>query len=309
MIIENTGEKYLEDLWTHKEKGGGRTRVWEGTEPTVTNDDEISFGNKLEKGGVNFSSVTGASLPPSALAQLKLPASSDGKAPFTATGVSLVLHPFNPHIPTIHMNVRYFEVVINNEKNEAKKYWWFGGGIDLTPVYPQRAQVIRFHKLLQKVCVDHGQNFATHKDECDKYFFLKHRNEMRGVGGIFFDHLNDVNYPGLTKRQLFNFIIGLGFAFNDAYSVLLQENKDLKCTKHQRDFQLFRRSRYVEFNLIYDRGTLFGLQSQGRTESILMSLPATAKWRYNWTPKPEEKAETELIEVYLRPGHDWASMN
>lgn len=269
------GVRYTEDRWDYaKGTGGGVTRVWERA-------------TTIEKGGVNFSGIHGASLPESAATQFKLP---DG-TPFFATGVSLVIHPWNPHIPTIHMNIRYFE---------AGDLWWFGGGIDVTPYYAVRDQVIAFHKAVRKVCEESGEDYAIHKKACDEYFFLKHRGETRGIGGIFYDHLNT------SKEKNFDFCVRLGKAFTDLYRPFIEANRGRKHTAEQREFQLYRRGRYVEFNLVYDRGTLFGLQSQGRTESILMSLPAEAHWKYDWHPEPGTP-EAELTEVYLRP-RDWANM-
>ncbi len=274
-LTEENGEAYTEDLWKYaKGKGGGRTRVWEDS-------------SLLEKAGVNFSGIIGASMPQSAATQFKIPEDT----PFLATGVSLVIHAWSPHIPTIHMNIRYFE---------AGDVWWFGGGMDLTPTYPIKAQCIEFHQALKAICDESGYDHAEHKKKCDEYFFLKHRDEMRGIGGTFFDHLQD------DKDKAFAYCVNLGMAFPNLYRPFIEANRDTPQTDAQRDFQLYRRGRYVEFNLVYDRGTTFGLQSQGRTESILMSLPATANWRYNWHPKPGTP-EHELTDFYLKP-QDWASM-
>ena len=269
------GIAYREDNWEYgKGSGGGRTRVWE-------------HANLLEKGGVNFSAIRGTSMPQAAATQFQIPQDT----PFLATGVSLVLHPWNPHIPTIHMNIRYFE---------AGDLWWFGGGIDLTPTYPVKSQVIAFHKHLKRICEECDHPYDLHKKQCDEYFFLKHRDEMRGIGGTFFDHLRE------DKEKHFTYCKTLGMNFPDLYRPFIEKNRDSEYTQDQRDFQLYRRGRYVEFNLVYDRGTIFGLQSQGRTESILMSLPATAHWRYNYQPKPGTP-EAELTDYYLKP-QDWASM-
>jgi coproporphyrinogen III oxidase len=271
-LAEADGTPYLEDRWDYaKGSGGGVTRVWENA-------------TLLEKGGVNFSAIHGDALPESAATQFKIAP----KTPFLATGVSLVIHPWNPYIPTIHMNIRYFE---------AGDVWWFGGGIDLTPYIPNRDEVVAFHAALREVCDRHNRDYAEMKSTCDTYFTIPHRNEMRGVGGIFYDHLQD------DKNQAFAFTTDLGKAFPGIYIPLIEANKDRPYTDHERDFQLYRRGRYVEFNLVHDRGTKFGLQSSGRIESILMSMPATAQWRYNWTPEPDSPEE-ELTQNFLQP-RDW----
>lgn len=275
-LSEADGVRYTEDRWDyHKGGGGGVTRVWE-------------HARLLEKGGVNFSGIQGESLPPSAATQFQI----DPDTPFLATGVSLVIHPWNPRIPTIHMNIRYFE---------AGDLWWFGGGMDLTPYYPNVAQIVRFHQQMKAVCDRHDEDYELHKKTCDEYFFLKHRQEPRGIGGLFFDHMR------ADKDKHFAFVTDLGNSFPDIYGPFIVEGKDIRHTDDEREFQLYRRGRYVEFNLVYDRGTLFGLQSQGRTESILMSLPATAHWRYNWTPESGTR-EALLTDYYLVP-RDWASMD
>lgn len=269
------GVPFTEDNWNYeKGNGGGRTRVWE-------------HANLLEKGGVNFSAIRGTSLPQAAATQFEI--SPD--TPFLATGVSLVLHPWNPHVPTIHMNIRYFE---------AGDLWWFGGGIDVTPVYPVKEQVIAYHKRLKQVCDEAGHSYADHKAQCDEYFFIRHRDEMRGVGGTFFDHLRE------DRQKHFDYCVALGMAFPDLYRPFIEANHGRDYTDAQREFQLYRRGRYVEFNLVYDRGTIFGLQSKGRIESILMSLPATANWRYDWHPKPGTP-EHKLTSYYLQP-QDWVNM-
>jgi coproporphyrinogen III oxidase len=260
-----------EDPWSYAGGGGGITRVWED-------------GPLLEKGGVGFSAIEGDSLPPSAATQFKIAPGTK----FFATGVSLVMHPRNPHVPTVHMNIRYFE---------AGDVRWFGGGIDLTPYYPREAQIVGFHRALRDLCAPHGQDYAAHKRACDEYFFLKHRNESRGVGGLFFDHLQR------DKDLDLAFTEALGLGFPDLYRPFLA-NRDLPVTAGQRDFQLYRRARYVEFNLLFDRGTLFGLQSGGRTESILMSMPPLAKWVYGFTPEPGSDEE-RLTSYFLKP-RDWA---
>jgi coproporphyrinogen III oxidase len=274
-LNENNDKSNEEDLWQYKKgNGGGITRVWFG-------------GDLIEKGGVNFSAIRGTSLPQSAATKFKIPEGTE----FLATGVSLVIHPWSPFVPTIHMNIRYFE---------AGDVSWFGGGIDLTPCYPKKEQVIQFHKTLKDVCENSGHDYAIDKATCDDYFYLPHRDETRGVGGIFFDHLQD------DKDKHFQYAQNLGYAFRDLYRPFIEQNRDTEYTQDQRDFLLYRRGRYVEFNLVYDRGTIFGLQSNGRTESILMSLPATAKWEYNFkadfgTP------EHELTDFYLKP-QNWAEM-
>ena len=270
-VDSENGAGFREDLWEYpKGEGGGRTRVYES-------------GTLLEKGGVNFSAILGSSLPPSAAAGFRVP---DG-TPFFATGVSLVLHPHNPHVPTIHMNIRYFE---------AGDVYWFGGGVDLTPYYPDEPMVVNFHAALKNFCERMNRNYGNCKKACDEYFFLKHRNEARGVGGLFFDHLRG------PKEEELAFIEELGLLFPDLYRPFAAlQNRPF--TDAQRQFQLHRRSRYAEFNLVYDRGTLFGLQSGGRSESILMSLPPLCRWVYDFTPQPGS-AEARLTEYFLKP-RDW----
>lgn len=270
-LVEQDGVSYREDLWSYdKGDGGGRTRVWEN-------------GNLIEKGGVNFSGIRGGSLPPSAATKFRLPEGTK----FLATGVSLVIHPHNPHIPTIHMNIRYFE---------AGEVSWFGGGIDVTPYYPVREQVVNYHRRLKQVCDESGEDYVSHKQQCDDYFYLPHREEARGVSGTFFDHLQE------DKRRHFEYCVATGMAFPELYGPFIESNREKPVTSEQRDFQLYRRGRYVEFNLVYDRGTTFGLQSKGRTESILMSLPAVAHWRYDW--KPEAGTPEAALQDYLQP-QDW----
>ncbi len=221
------------------------------------------------------------------MAQIALPEGT----PYLATGVSLVIHPRNPRVPTIHMNIRYFE---------AGDKWWFGGGIDCTPYYPVREQIIGFHKALKSLCEYHGRDYAADKTACDQYFHLRHRNEARGIGGIFFDHVQGDKAAGLA------FVKALGHAFPDLYRPFVEGNVDKPFGQKEKQFQLYRRSRYVEFNLVYDRGTLFGLQSGGRTESILMSMPPLAAWKYDWQP-PEGSEEAQLTSDFLKP-RDWASL-
>ena len=268
------GVRFHEDNWTYdKGEGGGRTRVYAG-------------GNLLEKGGVNFSALTGASLPASAATAFRIP----DHTPFFATGVSLVMHPHNPLVPTIHLNIRYFE---------AGDVHWFGGGVDLTPFYPEQAMVVDFHRALKTFCEGAGRDYAEYKQLCDAYFYLKHRKEARGVGGLFFDHLR-----GPREEEL-AFVEGLGRLFPDLYRPFTAL-RSRPFTPRQREFQLYRRSRYAEFNLVWDRGTLFGLQSDGRTESILMSLPPLCSWVYGYEPEPGSDEE-RLTEYFLKP-KDWAAL-
>lgn len=282
---------YREDRWSYnKGSGGGRTRVWEGSTQDV-----------LEKAGVNFSLVSGAQLPKSSIGNNA--AEQASVEPFTATGVSIVLHPSNPMVPTIHMNIRYIET---NSK------WWFGGGIDLTPYYPIFEEIKQFHQTLKDLCEEHGQSYEKHKKTCDDYFTLKHRNEMRGVGGIFFDALKASSTESaasetsaVTKKQLFEFVIGLGMVFTKLYEPFLRHQSD-PFVASQREYQLWRRSRYVEFNLLWDRGTKFGIESDGRTESILMSLPSIAKWFYDYYPT-EGTIEGTVHRFYLRP-QEWTTI-
>ncbi|HAO98983.1 MAG TPA: oxygen-dependent coproporphyrinogen oxidase [Fibrobacteres bacterium] len=265
------GTGFREDNWNYsKGDGGGRTRVYES-------------GLLLEKGGVNFSAILGSSLPASAASGFRIPEGT----PFFATGVSLVLHPHNPHAPTIHLNIRYFE---------AGDVYWFGGGVDLTPYYPEEAMVVSFHRSLKLFCERMKRDYGTYKKLCDEYFFNKHRNEPRGVGGLFFDHLRG------PKEEELAFVEELGLLFPDLYRPFAAL-RDKPFTDAQRQFQLHRRSRYAEFNLVYDRGTLFGLQSGGRSESILMSLPPVCRWVYDFTPDPGS-AEARLTDYFLKP-RDW----
>ncbi|MEW6612935.1 oxygen-dependent coproporphyrinogen oxidase [Thermithiobacillus tepidarius DSM 3134] len=265
--------RFQEDAWSRTEGGGGRTRV-------------IRDGGVFEKGGVNFSKVWGATLPPSATASRPELAGQ----PFTAMGVSLVLHPHNPYVPTVHMNFRYFE---------AGEIWWFGGGADLTPYYGFEEDARHFHRTLKDACDAHDPDYYPQfKAWCDRYFFLKHRNEARGVGGIFFDDLTG------DHAKLQAFWQTAADSFLPAYLPIVERRKAIPYGERERQFQLYRRGRYVEFNLVYDRGTLFGLQSGGRTESILMSLPPLVSWEYNWQPAPGTP-EAALYEQFL-PARDWA---
>ncbi|MCG9710393.1 oxygen-dependent coproporphyrinogen oxidase [Pseudoalteromonas shioyasakiensis] len=270
--------KFVEDNWQRAEGGGGRTRVIQG-------------GNVIEQGGVNYSHVFGASMPASATAHRPELA---GRS-FHACGVSLVIHPNNPHIPTSHANVRFFIA----EKEGEEPIWWFGGGFDLTPFYPVFEDVQHWHQVASDLCQPFGAEvYDKYKNWCDDYFYLKHRDETRGVGGLFFDDLNELGF-----EQSFAFMQAVGNGYLDAYLPIIERRKDTPITEQQRDFQLYRRGRYVEFNLVWDRGTLFGLQTGGRTESILMSMPPLARWEYNYVPAADSP-EAKLYQYYLRP-QDW----
>ncbi len=276
---EEGGARFHEDTWTRAEGGGGRSRV-------------LGEGAVFEKAGVGFSHVTGASLPASATASRPDLA---GKS-YHALGVSLVIHPLNPYVPTSHANVRFF---IAGEGDSA--VWWFGGGFDLTPYYGFEEDAVHWHRTARTACEPFGAElYPKFKKWCDDYFFLKHRNEPRGVGGIFFD---DFNTPGFERS--FALMRSVGDAFLPAYLPIVQKRKATAYAKRERDFQLYRRGRYVEFNLVWDRGTHFGLQSGGRTESILMSLPPLVAWRYDWKPEPESP-EARLYDIFLKP-RDWAA--
>ncbi|WP_461481003.1 oxygen-dependent coproporphyrinogen oxidase [Porticoccus sp.] len=275
---EDGGSTFAEDSWIREEGGGGRSRV-------------ITGGAVFEKGGVNFSHVHGTQLPPSATAARPELA---GRS-FEAMGVSLVMHPENPHVPTSHANVRFFIA----EKAGEAPVWWFGGGYDLTPYYGHKADCRHWHQTAKAACEPFGEDiYPRFKQCCDDYFFLKHRNEPRGVGGLFFD---DYNQPGFA--QSFALMRAVGDSYLEAYQPIVQRRKAMPWGERERQFQLYRRGRYVEFNLVYDRGTLFGLQTGGRTESILMSLPPLVRWEYNWQPEPGS-AEAQLYDVYLQP-REW----
>lgn len=272
---EDGQQSFTEDAWQREQGGGGRTRV-------------LTNGAVFEQAGVNFSHVYGNQLPRSATAARP---ELEGRS-FQAVGVSLVIHPHNPHIPTSHANVRFFIA----EKENAEPVWWFGGGFDLTPYYPVREDVIHWHTTAKAACDPFGEGvYKKYKEWCDDYFYLKHRNETRGVGGLFFDDLNEWGF-----EKSFEFMQSIGNAFIPAYRPIVNKNKSKTYGETERDFQLYRRGRYVEYNLVYDRGTLFGLQTGGRTESILMSLPPLVKWRYNWKPEPGSK-EADLYDHYLKP--------
>ncbi len=269
---------FREDSWTRDEGGGGRSRVMEG-------------GDVFEKAGINFSHVHGAELPASATATRPELA---GRS-FQAMGVSLVIHPHNPYVPTSHANVRFFVA----EKPDADPVWWFGGGFDLTPYYGFREDAVHWHRLAKEACTPFGEDvYPRYKQWCDDYFYLKHRNEPRGIGGLFFDDLNEGGF-----EKCCSLMISIGNHYLPAYLPIVERRKDITYGEREKAFQRYRRGRYVEFNLVYDRGTLFGLQSGGRTEAILMSLPPEVTWRYDWHPGPDT-AEAELYDVFLKPT-DW----
>ena len=275
---EMDGNAFRRDSWDRPEGGGGVSCL-------------IEEGSLFERGGVNFSHVTGSSLPPSATV---LRSDLAGRS-FQAMGVSLVLHPRNPYVPTVHMNARFFVA----EKDAADPVWWFGGGMDLTPYYGFEEDAVHFHQTCQAALDPFGADaHPKFKKWCDTYFFLKHRQEPRGIGGIFFDDLSAPDFD-----TCFALTRSVGDHFVDAYVPIAERRKDLPYGDRERDFQAYRRGRYVEFNLVYDRGTLFGLQSGGRTESILMSLPPMVKWRYDWKPQPGT-AESALYEKFLI-ARDW----
>ena len=275
---EDAKEKFREDAWQRAEGGGGRSRV-------------LAEGAVFEQAGVNFSHVFGTDLPASATAHRPELA---GRS-FQALGVSLVIHPRNPYAPTSHANVRFFMA----EKPGAEPVWWFGGGFDLTPYYGFEEDCVHWHKTAKAACDPFGADYYPRfKKWCDQYFLLKHRNEPRGIGGLFFDDLSEKGFD-----HCFGFLKSVGDHYIPAYLPIVQKRKATPYGERERDFQLYRRGRYVEFNLVYDRGTLFGLQSGGRTESILMSLPPLVKWRYDWKPAPGTP-EAKLYEIFLKP-RDW----
>ena len=271
-LEEIDGQQFREDKWTHEQEGGGRTRI-------------IAEGNVFEKGGVNVSRVAGTFSEEFAS---QIPGEG---LEFSATGISLVIHPWNPHVPTVHANFRFL--------TRGKSKQWFGGGADLTPYYVDTDDCVHFHRVWKEACDRHPgvADYAHLKKWCDEYFFLKHRNEERGIGGIFFDYLES------DPEKTFDFVQDAGDRFLDAYLPIVERHKDDKYTDAERDFQLYRRGRYVEFNLVYDRGTVFGLKTGGRIESILMSLPLTAKWVYDWHPEPGSR-EAELYEIIQHP-REW----
>tara|TARA_Y100000768_G_scaffold382051_1_gene361734 strand:- start:5243 stop:6118 length:876 start_codon:yes stop_codon:yes gene_type:complete len=271
-ISELTSQTFSEDCWIYEKGiGGGRTRTL--------------AGGIIEKGGVNFSSLSGQM-------SNKISKKMVGKGnSFYATGVSIVIHPDNPFVPSIHMNIRYIE---------RDKKAWFGGGIDLTPYYINVDEVVEYHTKLKNICDKHEcANYYEFKDKCDEYFYIKHRKETRGVGGIFFDYLQG------NLNEIFDFVTDIGYSFNDIFHHIFRNNFKMDYDNVNKKFQQYRRGRYVEFNLVYDRGTLFGLETDGRIESILMSLPPTCNWKYDWRPSIKSK-EAELYK-YLKP-IDWINL-
>ena len=269
---------FQRDRWQRAEGGGGESRVMEQ-------------GRLIEKGGVGFSHVRGGGMPPSATQNRPELAG----APFEAMGVSLVLHPQNPYVPTTHMNVRLFVA----DPPDRAPVWWFGGGFDLTPYYPFEEDAVAWHRAAHDLCAPFGPDvYRRCKDWCDRYFRLPHRGETRGVGGLFFDDLAEWGFD-----RCFEFVRAVGDGFLEAWLTIAERRRDTPWGERERDFQLYRRGRYVEFNLLYDRGTIFGLQSGGRTESILMSLPPVVHWRYDWRPEPGSP-EALLYERFLKP-RDW----
>lgn len=277
------GKNFLQDSWQRPEGGGGNSCLLEN-------------GNVFERAGIGFSHVLGTKLPPAA--SVAHPEAAG--RPWEAMGVSLVFHPRNPYVPTVHMNVRFFVAKAQNASEQDT--WWFGGGMDLTPYYGFEEDAEHFHRTIKTAVDAFGSSYyPKFKKECDEYFFLKHRQEPRGIGGIFYDDFNELGF-----ERSFDFHRAVGDAFLQAYLPIVQRRKDTPYGERERDFQAYRRGRYVEFNLIYDRGTIFGLQSNGRTESILLSMPPIVKWRYDWKPEagsPEAKLYTDfLIEK------DWLSL-
>ncbi|MDT8451419.1 MAG: oxygen-dependent coproporphyrinogen oxidase [Gammaproteobacteria bacterium] len=279
LAAEDGQTDFIIDEWQRETGGGGGiTRV-------------LSNGAVFEQAGVNFSHVTGGQLPASATAHRPELAGRE----FEAMGVSLVIHPRNPNIPTSHANVRFFIA----RKEGAEPVWWFGGGFDLTPYYGNKEDCLHWHKISQQACQPFGDEaYPKYKQWCDDYFYLKHRDEQRGIGGLFFDDLNEGGFD-----HCFDFTRSVGDHYLKAYLPIVQRRKNTEYSEAQREFQLYRRGRYVEFNLVYDRGTLFGLQTGGRTESILMSLPPVVHFKYNWQPEAGS-AEAELYDYYLKP-KDW----
>lgn len=270
------GKNFLHDSWQRPEGGGGTSCM-------------LEEGNVFERAGIGFSHVKGSKLPPAATAAHPEAA---GRA-WEAMGVSLVFHPRNPYIPTVHMNVRFFVAKARQDSDE-QDIWWFGGGMDLTPYYGFEEDAVHFHRTCRDALAPFGQDlYPNFKQHCDEYFHLKHRNEPRGIGGIFFDDFNKLGF-----EQSFAMQKAVGDAFVSAYLPIVQRRKDLAFGERERDFQAYRRGRYVEFNLVFDRGTLFGLQSNGRTESILLSMPPIVKWRYDWKPEAGS-AEAKLYTDFL----------
>ena len=279
-LIEG-GAKFAQDSWTRDDKRGSG----------LTN---ILNGNIFEKGGINYSIITGDKMPKSATA---LRPELEGRK-YTALGVSLVLHPENPFIPTAHANVRFFIA----EEQGKNPIWWFGGGFDLTPYYGFDEDAVHWHQTAKKACMLFGEDvYPKYKKWCDDYFYLGHRDEQRGIGGLFFDDFNSGSFD-----ECFDFMKSVGNHFSEAYLPIVRKRMSTQYTESEKDFQLYRRGRYVEFNLIHDRGTLFGLQSGGRTESILMSMPPTVKWSYQFKTKPNSEEE-KLTSYFLKP-RDWVSL-
>lgn len=274
IAAEDNKSQFCEDVWQYQEKGGGITRV-------------LTDGAVIEKAGVNFSHVEGSELPKAAtVARPHLAQSS-----FQALGVSVVIHPLNPYVPTTHMNVRFIVI----EKRDQDPIWWFGGGFDLTPYYGFHEDCIDWHRQAKNACDPFASDrYQKYKKWCDEYFYLQHRKEPRGIGGIFFDDLNEDGF-----ESCFAFMQSVGNHFIKAYQPILSRRKNLPFGERERNFQLYRRGRYVEFNLLYDRGTLFGLQSGGRVESILMSLPPSVAWHYHNEQHKEEADEARLYEEFL----------
>jgi coproporphyrinogen III oxidase len=273
------GRQFRVDTWQRPQGGGGISRVLED-------------GAVFERGAVNFSHVTGATLPPSATAARPDLAGRN----WEALGVSLVLHPRNPYVPTVHLNVRFFAA---HSSASQPSVWWFGGGMDLTPYYGFQEDAVHFHRACHTALAPYGNDcYARYKRWCDEYFYIKHRSEPRGIGGIFFDDLNAPDFATCFDLQR-----SVGDAFLDAYTPIVERRVDRAYTEHEREWQAYRRGRYVEFNLVWDRGTLFGLQSGGRTESILLSLPPVVKWRYDWRPA-QGSAEAKLYDEFLI-AKDW----
>ncbi len=270
--LEDGQGRFVEDAWQHSSGGGGRTRV-------------LNSGLVFEQAGVNYSYVKGDRLP--AAATVKRPELEDQR--FRAVGVSLVIHPLNPYVPTTHMNVRSFAA-----GDEGDDTWWFGGGFDLTPYYGFREDAVHWHRNARQACLAVGEDrYPRYKQWCDDYFYLRHRGETRGIGGLFFDDLNSPDF-----QTCFGFLRSVGDHFLSGYLPIVARRRSMDYGARHRDWQLYRRGRYVEFNLVYDRGTLFGLQSGGRTESILMSLPPKAVWRYNYQPEPGSP-EADLYDNFL----------
>lgn len=275
---QDTEKKFMIDHWSRVEGSFGETRI-------------ISDGKVIERGGVNFSYITGDNLPPAAT--LKRPDLAGRK--FVALGISVVIHPTNPYVPTSHANLRFFCA----ERKGSAPIWWFGGGFDLTPYYPFEEDCIHWHTMAANACKPYGANFySKYKKWCDEYFYINHRQEMRGIGGLFFDDLNEDGF-----KNCFAFLKSVGEHYLLGYLPILEQRKKTPYTDRERNFQLYRRGRYVEFNLIQDRGTLFGLQSGGRVESILMSLPPLATWRYDWKPS-KDTPESDLTEHFLQ-AREW----